>query len=128
MPARLAVDAKLVGDGRAQHRVGQLRALAVSGAERLTGELVKGYPTLQESGIDLTFVNWRGVMAPPDLPASRRDDLIGYMSEMHETAAWKDALETNGWIDAFRTGDEYAQFLTDQNQRVETTLEEVGLL
>ena len=117
-----------LGEFEGQLKDGTLRALAVSGEERLTGDVVKDVPTLMESGVDLSFVNWRGVMAPPDISDERRAQLIEYMSEMHETSEWQEALETNGWIDAFTTGDDFTQFLTEQNQRVETTLEEVGLL
>ena len=42
--------------------------------------------------------------------------------------AWQEALETNGWVDAFRTGDEFEEFLVEQDERVAGTLEELGLL
>ena len=38
--------------------------LAVSSDERVEGI---DAPTLKESGIDLTFANWRGVLAPPGI-------------------------------------------------------------
>lgn len=116
-----------LGEFEGQIEGGELRVLAVSGEERLSG-LVADVPTLGESGVDLVFINWRGVMAPPDISDGRRDDLIGFLGEMHETEQWQEALEKNGWIDAFITGDEYGQFLEDQDARVESTLKEVGLL
>ena len=42
-----------------------------------------------------------------------------------EQSAW---LETNGWVDAFRTGDEFQEFLVEQDERVSGTLDELGLL
>ena len=45
-------------------RRGQLRVLAVSSDERVEGI---DAPTLKEAGIDLTFANWRGVLAPPGI-------------------------------------------------------------
>ena len=79
----------------------------MSGEERLTGESVKDVPTLTESDIDLVFTNWRGVLAPPGISDERRDELIAYLEEMHDTPEWQQALEDNGWIDAFKTGDEF---------------------
>ena len=53
------------------------------------------------------FTNWRGVLAPPGISDERRDELIAYLEEMHDSPEWQQALEDNGWIDAFKTGDEF---------------------
>jgi putative tricarboxylic transport membrane protein len=117
-----------VGEFEGQIEAGELRVLAVSGDERLTGEAVKDVPTLQESDIDLTFINWRGVMAPPGISEERRDELIALLQEMHDTPEWRKALEENGWIDDFKTGDEFEAFLVEQDARVADTLKELELL
>ena len=46
---------------------------------------------------------------------------------MHATPEWKQELKNNGWTDAFVTGDEFQTFLTEQDQRVEDVLSELGL-
>jgi putative tricarboxylic transport membrane protein len=46
---------------------------------------------------------------------------------MHASQAWKDALKTNGWSDAFITGDEFKSFLTEQDKRVADVLTKLGL-
>ena len=71
---------------------GDLRMLAVSGEERSPQDAFADVPTLTESGIDLVFLNWRGVLAPPDISEERRDELIGYLEEMHDTEAWQEQL------------------------------------
>jgi putative tricarboxylic transport membrane protein len=85
-------------------------------------------PTLTESDVDLVFVNWRGILAPPGIPSSRRDQLIGDLQEMHDSQEWKDVLSKNGWIDTFRTGDDFEKFLVAQDNRVSGTLTKLGLL
>ncbi|WP_416953411.1 Bug family tripartite tricarboxylate transporter substrate binding protein [Nocardioides sp. T5] len=117
-----------VGEFEGQLSSGELRLLAVSGEERLKGEGISQAPTLTEAGIDLVFTNWRGVWAPPGISEERRDELIAMLEEMHETPEWQQALEDNGWIDEFKTGDDFTQFLEEQDQRVATTLEELDLL
>ena len=106
----------------------ELRMLAVSGEERSPQDAFADVPTLTESGIDLVFLNWRGVLAPPEISQERREELIGYLQEMHDTDEWREVLETNGWTDDFKTGDEFATFIQEQDDRVSGTLEELGLL
>lgn len=107
-----------------QIKDGSLRVLAVSGAERLDNI---DAPTLKESGVDMVFANWRGVLAPPGISDETRDYLIELFSEMHDTKGWQAELKRNGWIDAFVTGDEFGTFLKEQDERVATTLKELGL-
>ncbi|AKU18136.1 Bug family tripartite tricarboxylate transporter substrate binding protein [Luteipulveratus mongoliensis] len=113
-----------LGEFTDQIASGQIRVLAVSGANRAPG--VKA-PTLKESGINLTFTNWRGVLAPPGISKERKQELIALLQKMHDTPEWKAALKDNGWTDAFLTGDQFGSFLTAQDQRVERTLKELGL-
>ena len=117
-----------VGEFEGPLSSGELRLLAVSGEERLKGEGISEAPTLTEAGIDLVFTNWRGVFAPPGISDERRDELIAMLEEMHDTPEWKQALEDNGWIDEFKTGDEFTTCLQEQAERVATTLEELDLL
>lgn len=111
-----------------QIKSGDLRVLAVSGDKRLESEVAKDVPTLTESDIDLVFVNWRGVLAPPGISDKRRGELIEYLTEMHDSTEWQSVLKKNGWIDTFRTGADFDGFLTEQDERVSSTLEELGLL
>ena len=107
---------------------GELRMLAVSGEERSPQEAFADVPTLTESGIDLVFLNWRGLLAPPEIPDERRDELIGHLETMHETDEWQQTLADNGWTDDFKTGEEFAAFLEEQDRRVSGTLEDLGLI
>jgi putative tricarboxylic transport membrane protein len=108
---------------------GELRVLAVSGEERYPeGSPFADVPTLTEEGVDLVFLNWRGVLAPPEIGDERTDELIGYLEEMHETPEWQQVVEDNGWTDDFKTGEDFGDFIDEQDQRVSSTLEELGLL
>lgn len=114
-----------LGEYAEQIDKGQVKVLAVSGEERVPGIEA---PTLKESDVDLTFINWRGILAPPGISAERRTQLIDLLQQMHDTQKWADALKSNNWTDAWMTGDEFGEFLTSQDERVETTLKELGLL
>ncbi|KUI33371.1 C4-dicarboxylate ABC transporter substrate-binding protein [Mycobacterium sp. IS-1496] len=108
-----------------QIEAGQLRVLAVSSDDRVEGV---DAPTLTESGIDLTFANWRGVLAPPGISDDAKQAMIRALEELHGTEQWKEALTKNGWTDAFVTGPAFEQFLVEQDNRVSSTLTELGLV
>ena len=122
--SKIEVGMSGLGEFEGQIEDGSLRVLAVSGAERLG---TVDAPTLEESGVDLVFTNWRGVLAPPGISGAQRDYLVDLFTQMHDTAAWREALKRNGWSDNFATGDEFERFLVEQDERVATTLEELGL-
>jgi putative tricarboxylic transport membrane protein len=107
---------------------GELRVLAVSGEERQEQPDLADVPTLTESDIDVVFLNWRGVLAPPGISDEREAELIGYLKTLHDSPEWEETLKKNGWTDAFITGNEFGDFLAKQDERVANTLEELGLL
>jgi putative tricarboxylic transport membrane protein len=122
---KIAAGTTGLGEFVDQIEAGQVRVLAVSGAKRVEGI---DAPTLTEAGIDLTFTNWRGILAPPGISGEAKDAMVRALTELHGTPQWRDALVKNGWSDAFSTGADFEQFLRDQDDRVSTTLNELGLL
>ena len=103
---------------------GDVRILAVT-----TEEAVEGVdaPTLTEEGIDLVFSNWRGVVAAPDITEEETQRFVDMFTEMHDSDAWQQVLEDQGWTDAFVTGDDFTSYLTDESERVESVLSGLGL-
>jgi putative tricarboxylic transport membrane protein len=112
------------GETKDQIDAGEVRALAVTSAERVEGLDV---PTLKEQGVDLEFTNWRGWVAPGELSEEDKQALIDLATKLHDSQQWKDALAQFGWTDAFMVGDEYGTFLKSENQRVGEVLGELGL-
>lgn len=111
-----------------QIKSGELRVLAVSGEKRLPQATFTRVPTLTEAGIDLVFLNWRGILAPPGITDTRRAELTAYLTTMHDSAGWRKQLADNGWTDDFKTGDTFVEFIREQDRRVADTLKELGLL
>ncbi len=105
---------------------GTLKGLAVSTAER-SGQ-VPDVPTIIESGFDVEVTNWRGLMARPGMSEDAREDLIALVQDAHDSDEWAEALENNGWLDTFQTGDEYGEFLAEEETRVRQILTEIGLI
>ena len=80
---KITVGTSGLGEFVDQIESGQLRVLAVSGSERV--EDVDA-PTLTEAGIDLTFTNWRGILAPPGISDDARQALVKVLEELHGTS------------------------------------------
>jgi putative tricarboxylic transport membrane protein len=104
---------------------GRLRVLAVTSPERLPGI---DAPTLKEAGIDVEIGNWRGVLGAPGMSAEARQQWIDRFDKLHATDQWKTTLETQGWEDAYLSGDEFASFLTSESERMIGVLKDVGLV
>ncbi|MGB3356125.1 MAG: tripartite tricarboxylate transporter substrate-binding protein [Mycobacterium sp.] len=105
---------------------GQLRALTVVAPERLEG---LDAPTASEAGYPaVDLVNWRGFVAPAGLDADQQQELINIVTEMTETEEWQGAIDRNRWKPAFLTGQEFGQFLEEEQQRVDVILQDLGLI
>ncbi|WP_020669436.1 Bug family tripartite tricarboxylate transporter substrate binding protein [Amycolatopsis nigrescens] len=113
-----------IGETRDQVAAGELRALAVTSPNRVPGI---DAPTLKESGVDVGFTNWRGVVAPPGISDDDRTKLVNLFRALHDSAQWKESLRVNGWTDAFSVGDDYTAFLKAENDRVASVMKELGL-
>ncbi|WP_224389723.1 tripartite tricarboxylate transporter substrate binding protein [Pseudonocardia sp. ICBG1293] len=103
---------------------GDLRVLAVTSRDRVPG---LGVPTLRESGVDVEFSNWRGLVAPPGLSDDARAELGRAVAEMRATPEWQRTLQANGWDDAYLPGPEFARFTAAETTRVGHILGELGL-
>ncbi|GIF36690.1 Bug family tripartite tricarboxylate transporter substrate binding protein [Actinoplanes xinjiangensis] len=122
---KIAFGASGVGEFLDQVEAGQVRVLAVTSDKRI--DAVADVPTLKESGVDLIFTNWRGIVAPPGITDADRQTWIDALTKMHGTDAWRAELAKHGWTDAFVTGDQFATFLTDQDKAVADILTGLGL-
>ncbi|MCX0269889.1 tripartite tricarboxylate transporter substrate-binding protein [Nocardia zapadnayensis] len=121
---KIAFGVSGVGEYLDQIQAGELRVLAVTGPERIDGV---NAPTLKESGIDVEFTNWRGVVAPPGISDEQRQALIDAYTEMHDSAEWKEAVRANGWGDAFLSGAEFGTFIQQQTDQCGAVLKDLGL-
>ena len=114
-----------VGEYIEQVQAGELRALAVSGAQRVQG---LDAPTLTEAGLDVELINWRGVVAPPNISEEAKTRLTTLVDQIHNSPAWKEQLQNNGWTDTYLSGPEFDAFLQEEQTRVRGVLTELGLV
>ncbi len=122
---KIAFGASGFGEFLDQVEAGDVRVLAVTSEERVGA--LEDVKTLKEQGIDLTFTNWRGIVAPPGVSDAEKQVWIDALTKMHETKAWKDEEATRGWTDSFQTGEDFGTFLKEQDQQVADLLTTLGL-
>ncbi len=113
------------GEFESQIKTGKLRALALSSGERMAGADV---PTLKEQGINVEMVNWRAVVAGPDITSEQRAALTDTMERMAKSKEWADVLKARGWENYYLGGEPFAAFLKEEQVRVGGILRSVGLV
>jgi putative tricarboxylic transport membrane protein len=122
---KIAFGASGFGEFLDQVEAGDVRVLAVTSEQPIPA--LKDVKTLKDQGIDLVFTNWRGIVAPPGISEADKKTWIDALTKMHESKAWKDEEAKRGWTDAFATGDEFGQFLKEQDTQVADILKQLGL-
>ena len=108
-----------------QVQAGELRALGVTAPEPIEGVNI---PTLVEQGINVTFANWRCLLAPPKTTDEQVTQVTAWLDKVHESQPWQEALKKNGWTDAYLTGAEFKTFLDGQKTEIRDTLTKLGLV
>ncbi|MFD2757429.1 Bug family tripartite tricarboxylate transporter substrate binding protein [Gulosibacter faecalis] len=107
-----------------QIEAGQLRLIAISAPDPVEGV---DAPTLVEAGYDVQMTNWRGFVAPPGITDEQKQELVDIVTEMRDSEEWTAALERNSWTDTYLVGDEFEQFIEQQQEEVNAIVEELGL-
>lgn len=106
-------------------KVGKMRAIGVTSAERLPGIDV---PTLKEQGIDLDIGNWRGVYGAPGITAEQRKALTDMVLAAVKTPAWEESLKKNEWTPAVMSGDAFAKFVDAEFESLRETMTKSGMV
>jgi putative tricarboxylic transport membrane protein len=105
---------------------GDVRVLAVSSTDRLTGDLAD-IPTFKESGIDAEFTIWRGLFGPKEMSEDAKKYWSEKLGEMVETDEWKAELERNGWASEYRDSADFTTYLEEQDKVIVELLTALGM-
>ncbi|MFS0674040.1 tripartite tricarboxylate transporter substrate binding protein [Ornithinibacillus sp. 179-J 7C1 HS] len=110
-----------------QVKAGTIKVLGITAEERLSGEVLKDFPTAKEQGIDASFVNWRGFFGPPNMDESAVAYYEAKFKELSDSEEFAAIREQYGWDEMFLGTEEYKTFLEEQSNTVQTLLDELGL-
>ena len=106
---------------------GQIRALAVAGAERLKG--LPDVPTLKETGIDVVFEQFRGVAGPPDMDPAVVEFWADVFKRLSESDRWqREYVDANMQRSAFLDPDGFRAWLDEMDGLYRDLMADLGLV
>lgn len=118
-----------LGQSMNQARAGKVKALAIIGEG--PSKLAPGIPTFREAGVDLTILNWGGLLGPAGLP---RDVVTRWNGEMKKVLAdpvlREKFVEGQGFEQAPPSGgspEEFATFLANEHTKLAGIVKITGL-
>jgi putative tricarboxylic transport membrane protein len=103
-----------------------VRILAVTSDERLSQ--APDVPTVKESGIDVTFANWRGFFGAPGLPEAKAQAYRDVLKKMYDTPEWEEIRTKRGWQNLYKPGAEFTAFLEDQEKAIGDMMRELRFI
>lgn len=109
-----------------QQKAGKIRALAVFSNKRLAS--MPDVPTLKESGIDVEFYLWVGLFAPKGTPAPAVIKLREEAKKAVASEQFGTAIKNIGDEVAYLDQPEFAKFLEQDAQRVQSAIRAIGKL
>ena len=108
-----------------QIKSGELRALAISSADRQPGIDIA---TLKEQGVDVDLANWRAIVAPPGLDDAQKKSLLESIDAAVKSDGWKKILADKKWTDLYLPGDDFTKLIAVENARTTEVLKGIGLV
>jgi putative tricarboxylic transport membrane protein len=114
------------GEALELSKAGKVKLLGVFSDKRLHG--APDVPTLKEQGVDVTYVQNRGLVAPADIPADARKTLEEAFAKYMKTDIFKKYLEDNMLSPAWMDGETFGKWLEKENARYAVIIKDMGLI
>jgi putative tricarboxylic transport membrane protein len=114
------------GEALGLAKQGEVKILAVTSAKRLAQ--TPDVPTVKELGYDVTFANWRGFFAVPNLPEDKAEAYRTVLKKMYDTPQWEEIRSKRGWQNLYQPGDEFYSFLENQERALGDMMRKLGFL
>ncbi|MBA3269084.1 MAG: tripartite tricarboxylate transporter TctB family protein [Acidobacteria bacterium] len=114
-----------LGEFAPQIAAGTVRVLAISSDARLPDVQA---PTLREQGVEVVLENWRSLVGPPGMGVEDRARLDRAVAAMVSSTAWQQMLRRYGWSDRYLAGAAFARFVLDEEARVASILDKLGVV
>ena len=111
-----------------QVAAGRMRVLVVLSPERLSAGPLSSVPTARESGVDVTWVTWRGFYVPSGIGPEAYARWVDALRRVGESAAWEEARRLHRLEPFFLLGDEFSTFVEQQVVDFREMSRQIGLI
>ncbi len=119
----------------AHWRGGKLRPLCVFDAKRLiykakvTDKMSwNDIPTCKEAGVDMDYLMLRGIFMAGGVTDAQRDYYVELFKKVRATPEWKEFMERGAFNQTTMTGNEYRDWVAQNEQRHRELMKEAGFL
>jgi len=107
-------------------KANKVRLLGVYSEKRLVG--APDVPTLKEQGLDVTYVQNRGLVAPAGIPEDARKTIEVAFQKYMKSETFKKYVAENMLSEAWMDGPTFGKWLDKEHARYSELLKEMGLL
>ncbi|OFT46476.1 twin-arginine translocation pathway signal protein [Brachybacterium sp. HMSC06H03] len=122
MGGHVQVAASSPGELTGQLESGDIRALCALAPERYEYDLLADIPTGSEEGVEVTFAQWRGFIAPGGIDDAAKEYWIAKAKEYEQSDAYKEFIESNMLQPVTAYGDDFVEYLHQYAADVESVL------
>ena len=105
---------------------GKMRPIGVTSATRLKN--APKVPTMKEQGFNVEIGNWRGVYGAPGITPAQRKALTDMLQKTVKSKGWAEAMERNGWTDAWLAGPAFDEFVEREFAALRVTMVKAGMI
>lgn len=109
-----------------QVKGGKVRIIAISAPNPVPGELAN-VPTWKSMGINVSILHWRGLFAPPGIPAETVRFWDQTLGKMVKSESWKKMLERHQWFDAYADSATFRRELAQEEKVYAEILTQLGM-
>ncbi len=114
------------GEALELFKAGKVKLLGVYSDKRLTG--APDVPTMKEQGINVIYVQNRGLVAPADIPADARKTLEQAFFKYTKTDIFKKYITDNMLSVAWMDGETFGKWLEGENAKYAVIVKDMGLI
>ncbi len=114
------------GEALELFKAGKVRLLGVYSDKRLAG--APDVPTMKEQGINVTYVQNRGLVAPADIPADAKKVLEEAFFKYTQTDTFKKYCKDNMLSEAWMDGAAFGKFLEEWKDKYAVILKDMNLI
>jgi len=105
-------------------QVGRMRAIAVSGAERVPA--FPDTPTMREQGVDIVSTGWFGLCTPAGVPEPILARLETELGTIMEEPALRERIVAGGALPRRMGRADFARFMSEESERWRGVIQAVG--